>query len=128
LAAPEGYVRTFVDHGLPMQRLLGAAAAHGLASDYVAFLLSAFPSTLSNDEPPSRGTGFLDCNSLVEPLSDKELSMLRLMAAGRSNREIGDTLFLSVNTVKVYATRLYSKLAVHRRGEAVARAQELGLL
>ena len=50
------------------------------------------------------------------------------MAAGLSNREIADELYLSVNTVKVYASRLYSKLGVHRRGEAVARAQELDLL
>ncbi len=65
---------------------------------------------------------------LLDPLTDHELQVLRLMAAGLSNREIGEELFLSVNTIRWYASQLYSKLNVNRRGEAVAQARELELL
>jgi LuxR family maltose regulon positive regulatory protein len=65
---------------------------------------------------------------LVEPLSETESQMLRLMAAGLSNHEIADKLHLSVNTIKVYASRIYGKLGVHSRGEAAAQARALGLL
>ena len=65
---------------------------------------------------------------LVEPLSDRELEILRLIAAGRSNPEIADLLYLSPNTVKWHVKNLYGKLQVGSRIEAVARGQELGLL
>jgi LuxR family maltose regulon positive regulatory protein len=128
LAAPEGYTRTFVDHGPPAQRLLQEAAIRGLASDYIARLLSTFPEASQVEIPSLEPVRPLDHGLLFEPLTEKEFSMLRLMAAGLSNREIADELFLSVNTVKVYASRIYDKLGVRRRGEAVARAQELDLL
>jgi LuxR family maltose regulon positive regulatory protein len=127
-AAPEGYVRTFVDHGPPMQRLLKEAAIRGLASDFVARLLSSFPAAPQGEISSPQPVSSRDHELLVEPLTERELSMLRLMAAGLSNREIADELYLSVNTIKVYASRIYSKLGTHRRGEAVARAQELGFL
>jgi LuxR family maltose regulon positive regulatory protein len=65
---------------------------------------------------------------LVEPLTEREFSVLRLIAAGRSNREIADELFLSVNTVRSYSQQLYGKLDVGSRTQAVARARDLGLL
>jgi LuxR family maltose regulon positive regulatory protein len=123
LAEPEGYVRTFVNHGQPVQRLLQEAAIRGLASDYITRLLSSFPAALQGDTLSSQPV-----RPLVEPLTERELSMLRLMAAGLSNREIAGELYLSVNTIKVYASRIYSKLGVHRRAEAVVRAQELDLI
>jgi LuxR family maltose regulon positive regulatory protein len=125
LAANGGYVRTFVDYGSPMQRLLQRAAEHGPAADYAARLRSAFPAA-SQPAPHPAGRGEPD--PLVDPLTDVELSIVRLMAAGLSNGEIAGELFLSVNTVKVYASRLYAKLGVHRRGEAAAVARELHLI
>jgi ATP/maltotriose-dependent transcriptional regulator MalT len=67
-------------------------------------------------------------SALVEPLTARELDVLRLIAAGRSNREIADELFLAVNTVRSYSQQLYGKLAVSSRTQAVARARELGLI
>ena len=65
---------------------------------------------------------------MVESLNERELSILRLMAAGLSNREIADELYLSVNTIKWYSSQIYGKLGVRRRTEAVDRAHELGIL
>jgi LuxR family maltose regulon positive regulatory protein len=66
--------------------------------------------------------------ALVEPLSDRELQVLRLLATHLSNAEIGEQLTVSVNTVRFHARNIYAKLNVHSRGEAVQRAKELGLL
>ncbi|MFO7680503.1 MAG: LuxR C-terminal-related transcriptional regulator [Chloroflexota bacterium] len=120
LAEPEGYVRLFVDEGQPMARLLAAAASRGIAPGYTAKLLTAFPQTESTgSKPPS---------PLVEPLSERELEVLHLVAQGLSNRQIGEQLFLALDTVKGHNRRIYDKLGVQRRTEAVARARELGLI
>ena len=74
------------------------------------------------------GCALVRPSSLVEPLSQRELEVLRLMAQGLSNREIGERLFLALDTVKGHNRRIYDKLQVQRRTEAVARARELGLL
>ena len=125
LAAPEGYVRTFVDHGSPMRRLLREAAVRHPASDYVVHLLAAFPAAPQEaiDAPHSAIQ-----RTPAEPLTEREQSILRLIAAGLSNREIAAELFLSINTIKTYTSRIYGKLDVHRRAEAVDRAHDLGLL
>jgi len=116
LAEPEGYVRIFIDEGEPVAQLLRQAAARGLQVSYVCKLLAAFTETA----PLSP--------SMTEPLSERELEVLRLLAAGLSNREIGEQLFLAVGTVKKYTSNIYGKLGVHKRTLAVARARELGLL
>ena len=67
-------------------------------------------------------------SSLLEPLSERELEVLQLVADGLSNREISERLFLALDTVKGHNRRIFSKLQVQRRTEAVARARELGLL
>jgi LuxR family maltose regulon positive regulatory protein len=115
LAEPEGYVRTFVDEGPPMAALLRYALAKGVAPNYVRRLLTAFGE--------AAGGG-----PLVEPLTRRELEVLRLVAAGLKNQEIADRLVISVATVKRHITNIYGKLGVSRRIQAVARAQELGLL
>jgi LuxR family maltose regulon positive regulatory protein len=104
-----------------MQQLLGQASAREIAPDYVANLVSAFPGgeLLATTSIPQ---------SLVEPLSERETAILRLMAANLSHREIAEELHLSVNTVKWYSTHIYSKLGVHRRADAVSRGRELGIL
>jgi LuxR family maltose regulon positive regulatory protein len=126
LAAPGGFIRTFVDEGLPMAHLLFEAKNRGIAPDYLNNLLSAFP-TSSN---PSAAPSTIESSKaeMVEPLTSRELEVLRLIAQGLSNREIGERLFIAVSTVKGHNQNIYSKLQVHRRTEAVARARELELL
>lgn len=121
LAEPEGYVRTFVDLGDPLAELL--AVADG---EYVARLLAAFP---KSHTPLSRfpDTRF-PASPLVEPLSDRELEVLRLVAAGLTNREIADELVIALSTVKSHTNSIYGKLGVKNRTQAVAQARGLGLL
>jgi LuxR family maltose regulon positive regulatory protein len=126
LAEPRGFVRVFVDEGQPMEPLLYEAAARGIAPDYARRLLAAFPdSEPKQAAPPTAKTAHVE---LVEDLSDRELEVLQLIAEGLTNREIGSRLFVSLNTVKAHTRNIYGKLCVHSRTQAIARAQELGLL
>jgi len=119
LAEPEGYVRTFIDEGAPMGELLRQAAAQGIKLDYVSALLTALESeTKAKDIHPS----------LVEPLSERELEVLRLLATDLANKEIAQTLFIAVGTVKQHLKSIYGKLQAHNRTEAASRARDLGLL
>jgi LuxR family transcriptional regulator, maltose regulon positive regulatory protein len=124
LAEPGGYIRTFLDEGEPMIRLLHQAASRGLAPAYVARLLAACgePATLE------REGGYSQALSLVEPLSQRELEVLRLLAGGLSNPEIASQLYIAVSTVRTHCKNIYGKLGVRRRWDAVQRAQELGLI
>ena len=94
---------------------------------YLDGLLAAFgqPASAAQDKPASGGE---PSEGLVEPLSDRELEVLRLLAANCSNQEIAEALVVSVNTVKTHISRLYGKLGVHTRFEAVERARALHLL
>jgi len=133
LAEPEGYVRVFVDEG-EMMRLLIAdfgvlieKQAHGQDHKllgYVDKLLTAFPQSATVPQSEIRNLK----SKMVEPLSPRELEVLRLIEQGFSNQEIADRLFLAVSTVKGYTRTLFDKLQVQRRTEAVVRARELGLL
>jgi LuxR family maltose regulon positive regulatory protein len=133
LAEPEGYIRTFVDEGRPMSRLLCQAAARGMMPDYTAKLLAAFEDT-TNDQRRTTGTASSSLGirhsspALVEPLSECELEVLQLIAEGMTNREIAARLYLALNTVKAHTRNIYGKLDVHSRTQAVARSQKLGLL
>jgi LuxR family maltose regulon positive regulatory protein len=120
LAEPEGYVRTFVDEGEPMARLLRRALAQGLAPSYVASLLAALGEE-AMPLPPGE-------QPLVEPLTQREIEVLHLIAAGLSNQEIAQELVIALSTVKSHINHMYGKLGVKSRTQAVARAQELGLL
>ena len=127
LAEPEGYVRTLIEQGAAMGDLLRQAAARGIAVEYVARLLAAL-----KDEP-DRNTQSLHPSSfilhpLVEPLSEREMEVLHLIAEGLSNQEIAQRLFLSLPTVKWHTTHIYGKLGVANRTQAVAQARALGLL
>ena len=119
LAEPEGYVRVFVDEGAPMRQLLSAASARGTLPDYTSKLLAAFADEAELRTPHS---------ALVDPLSQRELEVLHLIAQGFSNQEIGARLFLAVDTVKGHNRRIFDKLQVQRRTEAVAKARSLNLL
>lgn len=128
LAEPEGYVRIFVDEGKPMARLLFEAATQGITPDYSGKLLDAFETDGENSEDmPSRISSKFS-QALIEPLSERELEILQLIAQGLSNREISERIYLAMPTVKGHNRNIFGKLQVKRRTEAVARARELGLL
>jgi LuxR family maltose regulon positive regulatory protein len=125
LGEPGGFVRTFVDEGLPMAQLLSEAGTSGLSPDYVARLLAA----LASDQIKRRGAALHPAAQRpAEPLSQRELEVLRLLAQGLSNGEIGERLFLALSTVKGHNQRIFEKLQVQRRTEAIARARDWGLL
>jgi LuxR family maltose regulon positive regulatory protein len=130
LAEPEGYLRIFVDEGDSMCMLLldlqenikktiTVSVNNGSVRllTYTDKLLAAF----SPDAKPVR-------NGLAEPLSERELDILRLIATGRSNQEIAEILVIAVSTVKSHINNLYGKLGTNRRTEAIAIAHEIGLL
>ncbi len=126
LAQPEGFVRIFVDEGQPMARLLYEALSRGIAPDYVGQLLAAFPS--AEPEQTDALKTQASNSDLIEPLSERELEVLELIAEGLTNQEIASRLFLSLHTVKVHARNIYGKLGVNSRTQAAAQAQRLGLL
>jgi LuxR family maltose regulon positive regulatory protein len=120
LAEPEGYVRTFVDQGEPMARLLRRTQTRSIAPNYVSKLLTALGETA--EQPPAAA------QPLIEPLSERELEVLRLIAGGLSNQEIAQELVVAVSTVKSHVNHIHGKLGVKNRTQAVARAQALGLI
>jgi LuxR family transcriptional regulator, maltose regulon positive regulatory protein len=133
LAEPQGYVRIFLDEGASMMQLLRETFAREIMPDYTVKLLAALEpekqkSQDKSDLPPIIPEGYRDGESLIEPLSQRELKILQLIAQGLSNREIGERLFLALDTVKGYNRRIFNKLQVQSRTEAIARARELGLL
>jgi LuxR family transcriptional regulator, maltose regulon positive regulatory protein len=121
LAASDGLIRPFVDEGPPLARLLADVAARGVMLEYVRTLLAA-----AAVETPLSETSTLPL--LHERLSVREREVLHLIAQGCSNREIGEQLDLALDTVKGHNRRIFEKLQVQRRTEAVAHARELGLL
>jgi LuxR family maltose regulon positive regulatory protein len=124
LAEPEGYVRAFIAEGAPMAELLRQAAVKGIRSDYVRKLLAA----LENEAVDARRTSHLAPSSLIEPLSERELEVLRLLTTHLSGTEIAQELVVSVNTIRSHKKNIYGKLNVHTRADAVRRAKELGVL
>jgi LuxR family transcriptional regulator, maltose regulon positive regulatory protein len=120
LARPESYVRVWVDMGPPLAALLHAALARGIAPEYAGRLLAAFPETEMEPVPEQP--------DLVEPLSAREMEVLRLIAQGLSNRAIAERLVIALSTVKGHTSNIYGKLGVHNRTQAVARARALGVL
>jgi LuxR family maltose regulon positive regulatory protein len=136
LAWPEGYVRVVVDEGAPMAALLGRvmtaaqarpALAGGIPLTHLRRLRDASdrhpPSTAPQPGHPARVVP-----GLVDPLSDRELEVLGLLAAGRANRQIADQLVVALDTVKKHVSHILDKLGASNRTQAVARARELGLL
>ena len=156
LAEPEGYVRIFVDEGESMARLLQEEPRRGIAPDYTGRILAAEPAppqslarsighrafpnlavspATQSKTPDPRPNMVVPrivepemVEPLVEPLSPRELEILQLIAQGLSNHAICERLFLALSTVKGYNQRIFEKLQVQSRTEAVARARELGLL
>jgi LuxR family maltose regulon positive regulatory protein len=125
LAQPGGFIRIFIDEGAPMAQLMLETASHGVMPDYSGKLLTVFEAGKQINEPKPDPP---PASFLIEPLSQRELKILQLIAQGLSNREIGERLFLALDTVKGHNRRIFSKLQVQSRTEAIARARELGLL
>jgi LuxR family maltose regulon positive regulatory protein len=125
LAAAEDYRRAFLNEGQAIAALL--PRARHVAPAFVDDLLDAFDADRRSSADRSR-SGDRPRSALVEPLTEREQEILRLIAAGRSNPEIAERLYLSLNTIKWHVKNLYGKLDVSSRIEAVAHAQELGLL
>jgi LuxR family maltose regulon positive regulatory protein len=118
LAEPEGYVRPFLDEGPALVDLLRAVATRGTAREQASRVLGwAVPAV---DRPSSR-------SALVEPLSDREIDVLRLLRSDLSGPDIARELIVSLNTVRTHTKNIYAKLGVNNRREAVTRARELGL-
>ncbi|MGG4439975.1 LuxR C-terminal-related transcriptional regulator [Brevibacillus fortis] len=126
IAEPGGFIRSFVDEGIPMKMLLCEVAVHGEMPRYIEKLLTECkgegPKGEGNSNQPRHAA------SLIEPLSERELEILHLIAKGLSNRDIAQQLFLALSTVKGHNRNIFDKLQVQRRTEAVARARQLGLL
>jgi LuxR family maltose regulon positive regulatory protein len=119
LAEPEGYVRVFVDEGAPMASLLKAAAKQGIAPSYVRRLLSAV-NKIENNAPVQQG--------LIDPLSERELDVLRLLGTDLDGPDIARELVVSLNTVRTHTKHIYAKLGVDNRRAAVRLAEKLDLL
>jgi LuxR family transcriptional regulator, maltose regulon positive regulatory protein len=126
LAAPGGFVRTFVNCGAPMHRLLAnyaqaarTSAAQSTADIFAERLLAAFGAEPEPLAPQSR---------LAEPLTEREQEVLQLIAAGHSNAAIAEQLMVAVTTVKAHLRSIFGKLEVGSRTQAVARARTLGLV
>ena len=120
LAEPGGVLRPFIEAGEPLARLLAAAPPGTLPG--IAVRLQA----VMNTHPAAEAAPA--AQPLIEPLTPRELEILRLVAGGLSNRQIGEQLFLALDTVKGHNQRIFDKLGVQRRTEAVARARQLGLV
>ena len=119
LAEPEGYVRIFADEGPPMASLLRAVSKQGTTPNYVRRLLAAV-SPAEDSTPASNG--------LIEPLSARELDVLRLLGTDLDGPDIARHLVVSLNTVRTHTRNIYAKLGVNNRRSAVRRARDLGLL
>ena len=125
LAEPEGYVRMFVDEGMPMAQLLREAAKQGIIPSYVHQLLAAFGETGKAGEAEVRTSS---TQALIEPLSERELEVLRLLGTELSGPEVANELMVSLNTMRTHTRNIYNKLGVDNRRAAVRRAEELHLL
>ncbi|MBP7690564.1 MAG: hypothetical protein KA764_01530 [Anaerolineales bacterium] len=130
LAEPTGFIRLFLDGGEPLGTLLaqhaGQPSVESRRNEYLNRLLAPFrlEAALTQVAPPAPPIR----QPLVEPLSERELEVLRLMAAGLSNQAIASRLVISIPTVKKHGSNLLGKLHAVNRTEAVMRARELGWL
>jgi LuxR family maltose regulon positive regulatory protein len=122
LAEPSGFIRLFVDLGPQMFGLLMQLARQNVALDYIGQILAAF-----RDDERAVIPEAADHKSLVEPLTNRELDVLELLAQRLSNKEIADKLFISAETVKGHLQNIYQKLEVKKRREAVEKAKNIGI-
>lgn len=131
-AEPEGYIRTFVDEGAPMAALLSRLREEqhkAGPTPYLDMLLSAFPQqSKERESQPKQVAERSIIQPLLDPLSERELQVLQLIAYGASNLEIAQKLVITYDTVKRHVSHIFSKLGVQNRIQAARRAQELNLI
>ena len=118
IGQPEGFIRTFIDLGPDLVPILREAAVRGVHPEYVGEILASFEDQSGQAALPPE----------IEPLSDREMEVLRLLAAGLTNKQIADQLYVSISTIKSHVHHISSKLNVSNRTQAVARARQLNLL
>ena len=123
LAEPQGFVRIFLDNGNSIMHLLKEAARRNIAADYAIKLLNLIDTGNQPDVPNDSPLSLL-----VDPLSNRELEVLQLMAQDLTYKEIANQIMVSLNTVRTHVKNIYSKLMVHRLSDAVAKAKELNLI
>jgi ATP/maltotriose-dependent transcriptional regulator MalT len=128
LAEPGGFIRIFVDEGLPMAQLLSKAAAREINPDYISKLLSVLEAERQADKREYPPITPASSQSLIEPLSERELEVLRLLRTELSGPEIAGQLVVSLSTMRTHTQNIYNKLGVNNRRAAVRRAAELNLL
>ncbi len=125
LAEPGGYIRLFVDEGALMAQLLLEAASRGIRPDYIARVLAAF----EGEPKEERQAASVPAPSLlIEPLSPRELEVLKLLRTELNGPEIAQHLIVSLHTLRTHTNNIYNKLGVNSRRAAVRRAEELDLL
>ena len=125
LAEPGSYVRVFLDEGAPMRQLLQETAARRAARESAEYANKLLTAALDTDK---RAAKPVTTEALIEPLSPREIEVLRLIATGATNPQIAQRLFITVDTVKKHLYNIFGKLEVKNRTQATARARELGLL
>jgi ATP/maltotriose-dependent transcriptional regulator MalT len=118
LTKPEGFIRIFVDQGMPMFRLLSETSYKGIMPEYISCLIAAFKADKIQN---------VEIQTLIDPLSQREIEVLKLIALGLSNNEIGEKLFLALDTVKGHNRRIFSKLDVKNRTMAITKARSLNI-
>jgi LuxR family maltose regulon positive regulatory protein len=128
LAEPEGYIRMFLDEGADMEQLLREAAARQILPDYTGKLLGAFEAEEQRDTSKASLPAPVSSQPLIEPLSQRELEVLRLFKTELSGPEIARQLVIGLSTVRTHTKSIYSKLNVNNRRAAVKRAEELNLI
>ena len=128
LAEPEGYVRMFVGEGAPMAALLRRLPSDEVSPQYVGRLFTILRQAGGDRHLPAEEIISTNTQPLPEPLSERELEVLRLVASGRSNREIARELYVSLATVKTHINNTYRKLGANSRTRAVARARDFNLV
>jgi LuxR family maltose regulon positive regulatory protein len=126
LAAHSGYRRAFLDEGASMAALL--AERRTVAPDFVDALIAALPKPAAVDAPGAATASAAANQALIEPLSETQLAILRLVAEGLSNQEIADKLGITVGTTKWHLNQIYGKLGVTSRTQAVAHGRKVSLL
>lgn len=126
----EGYIRTFLDEGAPMADLLQHVTTWGVTLAYVKELLNAFAHSTSHGTvaPPGVASTYNHINPLVEPLTRREIEVLRLVTAGNSNEDVAHFLSIAPTTVKKHLGNILGKLGAKNRTQAVAKAQALDLI
>jgi LuxR family maltose regulon positive regulatory protein len=125
LTEPEGYIRTYVDEGEAMQALLEKHLSNRDLSDYVERILAVFPQSALPQNQKSKIANRQ--SEIVEPLSEREMEVLKLLRGELSGPEIAERLIVSLNTLRTHTKNIFNKLGVNNRRAAVRRAEELDL-